>query len=500
VRTWIGAPYWLDESWVALSTRVPLSDLPTITSTTPIGWTLLLRAVPDPDALRVVPLAFALLAVVAAYAFGRALPWRGRVEAAVGGGLVASAVVLLPAAQQRHDLKQYTADAALALALLAVADRVDKAHRPGAGGRGWLGALTVAGPVAFLFSPASALVAAAVFGGLVLAAALRREWRAFAERLGAGVLSGAGLGGLYLLLVKPVQVPALAEFWKESYPAPGELVDHVRDEWRELTPYLGLHPWVWVVAVAAGVVALMTLRRPAAVGAMLLLPVVAVVLGLLKAYPLLDARTSYFLVVVAAALIGVGVARLITAVVTAIGTATARRALRRPVLEPTLAVLLALAATGAFAVANRSWYRYEGPTPISVSDVRTQTRWVQANRRPGDVVVISLNARYGYVFYQDDEPLRWTATPALSHGWDAVLSADPDVIAVGRSLADIGTAVEAAVARARANGPGARVFLIRSWWWLYTEPRAWERALAPYTVTEAYEGPEPVAIIEVPAP
>jgi len=86
LRTWIGAPYMLDEAWVALSTRVPLGDLPRITSSSPIGWTLLLRAVPDPDALRLVPLAFALLAVVAAYAFGRLMPNRGRLEAITTGG------------------------------------------------------------------------------------------------------------------------------------------------------------------------------------------------------------------------------------------------------------------------------------------------------------------------------------------------------------------------------------------------------------------------------
>jgi hypothetical protein len=40
-------PFWLDEGWVADSVRVPLQQLRLLTSSTPIGWTLLLRLVPD---------------------------------------------------------------------------------------------------------------------------------------------------------------------------------------------------------------------------------------------------------------------------------------------------------------------------------------------------------------------------------------------------------------------------------------------------------------------
>src|SRR5215470_6638881 len=36
-------PYWNDESWVAVTTRFPLTDLRATTSSTPIGWSVLLR-------------------------------------------------------------------------------------------------------------------------------------------------------------------------------------------------------------------------------------------------------------------------------------------------------------------------------------------------------------------------------------------------------------------------------------------------------------------------
>jgi len=53
--------FWLDEGWVADSLRAPLHQLRLLTSSTPIGWTFLLRLVPHlgpPERLRVLPLAF----------------------------------------------------------------------------------------------------------------------------------------------------------------------------------------------------------------------------------------------------------------------------------------------------------------------------------------------------------------------------------------------------------------------------------------------------------
>jgi hypothetical protein len=68
--------FWLDEGWVADSVRAPLHQLRLLTSSTPIGWTLLLRLVPEvgpPERLRLLPIAFAVAAVVPAYLLGRRL-------------------------------------------------------------------------------------------------------------------------------------------------------------------------------------------------------------------------------------------------------------------------------------------------------------------------------------------------------------------------------------------------------------------------------------------
>jgi hypothetical protein len=488
VRHWVTAPYWLDESWVALSTRVPVGDLPTITSTTPIGWTVLLRTVPDPDALRLVPLVFALLTIPAAYAFGRLLPWRGHLEAVVAGGLSASAVVLLPAAQDRHDLKQYTADAALTLALLVLTQRTDRS-----GQRRDVVLLAAAGPAAFLFSSVALIASAAAFGGLVVAAAARRQWRAVRERVVAGAAAGAVLLVLYIVLIARVRVPALAAFWADYYPGPAQLPAYLHDQMRILAPSLGFGRWwVWFLFVLGGLAVLVAMRATAMAGALTLLPVLLAVLGVAKAYPLLEARTSFFLLTVAAAVTGVAVA--------GVASVLARWAApRRPTLAPVLTVVLALVAIGGFGAVNHASFRQQNPAVIRYTDVRTQTRWVDANRRPGDVVLLSFNARYGYLFYHDDQPLHWHPSDRFAHGWDAVMPPDADLVTSdGLTPEYIQRAVDEAVAQARANGPQARVLIVRSFWFFAGEPDAWQAALAPYQVSYPYTGVEPVAVIEHP--
>jgi hypothetical protein len=113
--------FWLDEGWVADSVRAPFHQLRLLTSSTPVGWTLLLRLVPDvgpPERLRVLPLAFGVLSVVAAYLLGRRL---GRV-AAVAAGLAAA---LAPTALSNHSLKQYSADVFVTLLLLWLTERLE---------------------------------------------------------------------------------------------------------------------------------------------------------------------------------------------------------------------------------------------------------------------------------------------------------------------------------------------------------------------------------------
>jgi hypothetical protein len=73
----LSRPFWNDEAWVAVTTRYPLGALPATTSSTPIGWSFLLRLMifGGQQRLRLLPLLFAALCIPAAYCLVRRLPW-----------------------------------------------------------------------------------------------------------------------------------------------------------------------------------------------------------------------------------------------------------------------------------------------------------------------------------------------------------------------------------------------------------------------------------------
>ena len=67
-------PYWSDEAWVAVLSKAPLGQWLSLSSSTPLGWLLLVRLVPaGRDGLRLVPLVFAAATVVMAF---EAETWR----------------------------------------------------------------------------------------------------------------------------------------------------------------------------------------------------------------------------------------------------------------------------------------------------------------------------------------------------------------------------------------------------------------------------------------
>ena len=185
----------------------PLHQLRLLTSSTPIGWTLLLRLVPDvgpPERLRALPLVFGVLSVVAAYLLGRQL---GRV-AAVAAGLAAA---LAPAALRSHSLKQYSAEAFVTLLLLWLTARLET---------GWsrrrLVALCLACIPAALISHATVFVSAAVLGGLAVRILAERRW----ARLRGLVVLGLGVAAIelavYLAFTAAGNNPAMRRSWADD--------------------------------------------------------------------------------------------------------------------------------------------------------------------------------------------------------------------------------------------------------------------------------------------
>jgi hypothetical protein len=487
IDSMLTAPYWLDEGWVAVSLRFPFTDLPETTGPTPIAWTALLWLVPDEGSLRVVPLAFHFLTVAAAYLFARSLDRPVRTASVVAGLCCAAAVLLLPAQQMRHDLKQYTADAALALGLLALA-----AWTEGGWSRRRLGVMAAAVPLAMLLSHAAAIVGVCVFGGLFVTVAARRRWRRLVEVAVAAAACGVGIVAVYLAFSARGMNTAMRNYWLPKMPGLAELPGYLATQLDDLSPYVG--GWPLLVLSGAGVAVVVRHGRPAVALAVVLLPVVAVVLGVARLYPLLELRTSHFLLVVAAALAGLGVYGLAEALARTVGA----RAPRVP--RAAVGVALAGVMVLGYAYANRQWLRFDGAdpdvrvrTPMAAEDIRSAVRYIEAHRRPGDIVVVSGKVRYGFAFYWDHGPLQRVPS-ANALGWTITLPTQPDVIFAGQDEAGIRRSLDQALTLAATAGPTARVWLVRSHV-VEGEVYAWTKVLADYRVDLVTGGVEPVATV-----
>ncbi|MDT4986764.1 MAG: hypothetical protein QOI74_858, partial [Micromonosporaceae bacterium] len=282
------SPYWLDEAWVALSSRAPLAALPTTTASTPLGWTFLVWLLPAHGQIhRLIAYAFLTASVIAGYGFARTLGWPGRVPALLAGLTAAAAVTLLPAQQLRHDLKQYTADAAVALVLLALSARLEPSPESRSAGEaapageaaskrgspfraaGLAGAVTVG----MLFSHPAALVGVAVLGGPFVVAVLGRRWRRLPGLLVEAAPAVVAMGAVYLLADGAARNRAMVDYWAGYFPRPGELPRYLIERADQLRPAIGLAWPLYLLLFAAGVVTLVRLGRPATAAAVVTLPV-----------------------------------------------------------------------------------------------------------------------------------------------------------------------------------------------------------------------------------
>lgn len=431
VNYMLSAPYWLDESWVAITGRYPLHDLPATTSSTPILWSLMLRPLPQSD-LRIVPLLFAGLAVAAAYLLVRGFAWERRSAAVLGGSLAGVTALVNPSALVRNDLKQYTADAFFTLLVLLVVSGLEATWS-----QGRLIVLAVITSVGLLLSAAAALTGIAAFAALAAQALARRDPR-LKSLLVIGAAAGAGFGALYLIFVAQADSPGLTKYWMADYlpvasgPVAVTHFLHVRvvDELGRL----GVGPW-WLAAclIAAGLVALLRRGRPmvALTAAFLLVEMLA--LGALKIYPFLDQRTSHFLTVMLTVITAVGVS-----------DAVARLLLRPAALGAALT-----AAAVAFTSHNSPYLRAHSIAP---EDVRAPAAYLQAHRAPGEVVIVTLGSSFGFGVYWRDAHLGRRHTTAVLQGYVPDYPQDPALlIAAGRDASSVNSLTDRALSLAHGS-------------------------------------------------
>jgi hypothetical protein len=464
----LGQPYWNDESWVAVTTRFPLSSLPSVTSSTPIGWSLLLRLVSAPrgQSGRLLPLAFAALAVVAAYWLARRLGWRRRETAVIAGAMAGCAALLVPAMLVRDDLKQYTADAFTALLILAITARLERRWS-----RWGLLALSASVWGGMLLSHPAAFVGAAVFTGLIVSQLVRRSWRRLAEVAVAGAVTAALALTVYKAFDARAVVPGLTAFWSAYFPPAsgglGATSHFIVGKLEGIHAYFALGPaWLALPLVLAGVATIARLGRPATAVAVVVLWPEMYAVSALKRYPFLDLRTSTFLIAVTAVVAAIGVVGI---------AAAASRLLPSPVAGFAVVLVVSAVALAAFVHAASPYVRSH--LIPSYGNVDEQAEYVLHHAGPRDPIVVNSNSNWGFAFYWPLGEPSHRPDSAFLQGYEAFFPGQPRIIMATNPGA---VAIKAAVSQALAQlrpGECERVWLIRTFL-RRQELYAWGRVLS----------------------
>ncbi len=311
----------------------------------------------------------------------------------------------------RNDLKQYTAEAFVSLVVLALTANLER--RWSRRGLVVLAVTVVAGK---LLAHTVVFVGTAVFVSLTLVAVAERQWPRVGESVAAGVSSAVGVAAIYLLFDRRSDTADLKTYWGASFPPtnrgwPG-FRDFFVDHYQQLEPYLGLGKvWLAGSVVLAGIVTLALARRRAVALAVPVLLVEMLVAGVAKRYPLLDLRTSHFLLVTLAVVGAIGVAGV---------AALAARV--------SFVASLAIAALASALYLNHSEPYLRGHTSISPSDVPSQVRYIEQQRRPGDVIVLNRGAGYGFGYYWRRDNPQFTANSTALQGWSVTYPASSNIV------------------------------------------------------------------------
>jgi hypothetical protein len=473
-------PFWTDEAWVAVTTRFPLSQLPATTSSTPIGWSALLRVVTvsRTQTGRLLPLGFAGAAVVIAYWFARRIGWRWQASSVTAALLAGIGVLLAPAMLVRNDLKEYTADACMALLALALTSELEREWS-----RWRLAGLSVAVWGGMLLSHTVAFVGVAAFGAVCAVQLARRAWRRLAEAVVAGTGTAMLMLGIYEGFDARAVVPGLTAYWADYYlPATHGLrasSTFVISRFNAVHGFFGLGPvWLGVPLFIAGLVTIFRLGRPATAIAVTALWPEMLAVSALKKYPFLDERTSTFLFAITVVVAAIGVAGL--------------GSLVRPWLKGGVAIVLAATAAVAFTVAAQPYLRSHS---IPNEDVRDQAHYVAAHAASGDVILVNLSSNWGFAYYWPTGAPARRADPVVLQGYDAYFPGQPRIIvARDRNPAGVNAALSLALVRARQHGC-SRIWLVRTHL-SAAERAAWTAALRQRGLVSTRAGADGLRVVQ----
>ena len=482
LRPWflLARPYWHDEAWVAIADRAPLSQLALTTGTTPIGWTFLMSVLPGTgdQYQRLLPLAFSVGTVVVAFLLARDLIGT-RPHRTISATFVAVAVAVAPVALVRQDLKQYTADAFVALVVLWLLVRLDAAWSPRR-----LLTLVIVAVVSSLVSYASMFVGAAVMVSLVVVSALRSDRQRLIQSLVAvGSTALAFLAVAWLFVVPHLSV-GLRDFWRDFY-LDGEaglsaLATSIWTRLDELAPLLGFRWGLLVGSLAAiGVVAMARRNHTAAALAVPLLWFEMVIMGLVGRYPFLDQRTSHFLLLLTIVVAGIGIESLLSSLS----------------LRSTRVGAVFLLSAFSFVLWQSASFLESRAFPVD--EVRAQSHYVAENMEPGDTVLVNALSGYGFSYYWPDQPL-FFATDRFLTGFNVRFDRDDIFLANGRSPADIEHFFSAALRYASEEESSGRIWLVR-YYMIESEVEAWNSVLdrEDLTIQSLANGPGSLTLVTI---
>jgi hypothetical protein len=466
--------FWVDEGWVADSVRAKISLVPSMTASTPLGWSLLLRLVPfgGAERLRLVPLAFTMLAAAAGYLFGREL----RLTRFATGILTGAAVLLAPSMLLRDDLKQYTAEAFACLVLWVLVARVENEWRTRR-----LIAIAAVGSVGMLFANTVIFVGVAAMASLALECLLKRDYRRILPiaAASAGMLVIGAV--IYETVIHPSSNLLSAPMPTSHYLPighPSAAVHFLGKQLKALAPYIGFPGlFINVLLVLAGIAALIWLRRYALAAMFPFMLGLVLLASAAHKYPFGNARTSTFWLVVIPVLMAVAVAA---------AAHLARHVDRR---APLLVAALALAVW--VPVMNKDIRAH----PLPNEDVHSQIAYFEAHFRHQDVAIVSYGASFGFAYYYPATP-SFPVVPATPDGYGVAYPQLPWlVVMTKRQPTDIANALAAAEQKIAAEPASARgrIWIIRSHQ-TPLEIRTWQTDLAGAPVQTIRVGPEPILL------
>jgi hypothetical protein len=440
--------YWQDESWVALIGRYALSDLPSLTSSTPIGWDFAQRLfLPlGEQAPRLLALIFAVLASAAGYLIGYVSWQTSAIRRVSAGAVVSIAVTFSATLLVRNDLKQYTADAFVALLVFALVVLAARHQRSA------LIALTVVSGLGLFLSLTTAFVAVGAFGALALADLLKKDYKRFRSVLLYGAFAGAAILLEYLFFyLRASGNPKLTAYWVNYFPTIGELPGRVASGYGQFFRVQGPGVGIAVTAIVFAAIALYAVLavRSKQVAPALFYPTTLVllcILGLAHFYPLLNDRTSTFFAAITIAIASVGLVRLGYLIVDVI---QAQRA------KVVLSIVGILGLMLLSVVPNRQWVRSH---MIPYESGMSQVEYIEAHFRPGDTIVTNEFGVVALAFYWPELDPGWHPTPTRPYGWDVTFAANRNVV---RADLEPG-GLEAIVAARKSSGVAQTIWILQT--------------------------------------